>query len=58
MTSSGVTPDDSVWCHLCDPPHETSIAMIAIHLRDVHGVDPEDIANAESIDRTDPRDDA
>lgn len=51
-----VTGDDSVFCQLCAPPHETSIAMIATHLVEVHGVDPQDIADAEIVDYTDPRD--
>lgn len=45
-----VSPDDSVICGLCG--HETSIAMIVRHLDVEHGVDPEDISNAEVIDAT------
>jgi hypothetical protein len=56
MGGDTFTPDDSVYCHLCDPPHETSAAMIARHLEAVHGVDPQAIANAPIVDRTDPRD--
>ncbi len=51
-----VTPDDSVWCHICEPPRETSLAMIAIHLEKVHGIDPREIAEAPIFDSTDPRD--
>ncbi len=53
------TPDDSVFCALCDPPYETSIAMWPVHLRDVHGWTDDDlteIAVAPVIDATDPRD--
>jgi hypothetical protein len=46
------TPDDSVFCQLCEPPHETSIAMMSAHLVEVHGLDPDDIANAPIVDLT------
>lgn len=44
------TPDDPVMCGLCDK--ETSVAMIVIHLRDEHGIEPEEIANAPILDET------
>lgn len=50
-----VTPDDACWCRLCDPPYETSLAMIGLHLSDIHGIDPQDIVEAEVLDFTDPR---
>lgn len=43
-----VTGDDPVTCHLCGK--ETSVAMIARHLHDEHGIAYEDIADAEIID--------
>jgi hypothetical protein len=38
------TPDDPAVCYLCG--HETSVAMIAVHLEREHGITPEEIANA------------
>jgi hypothetical protein len=48
-----VTPDDPVTCGICG--HETSIAMIAVHLANEHDVDVSEIRDAPVIDRTDPR---
>lgn len=56
--SAHATPDDSVFCQLCDPPHETSVAMIVLHLAEVHGIDPDEIAYAPVLDATDPRDES
>lgn len=47
------TPDDPATCGLCG--HKTSIAMIATHLGLEHGIDPQEIADAEVLDGTDPR---
>lgn len=44
------TGDDPVLCHLCG--RDFSVATIARHLVDDHGIDPEDIANAEVVDST------
>ena len=44
------TPDDPMYCGICG--HETSIAMIAIHLRDEHDVDVSEISNAPIVDLT------
>lgn len=32
------TPDDPVYCNLCEPPYQTSLAMLGRHLTDVHGI--------------------
>ena len=42
------TPDDPVVCGICQ--HETSIAMIAVHLEREHGIDPSDLASAPIYD--------
>lgn len=42
--------DDPVLCGLCDK--STSVAMIARHLIEEHGLDPEEIANAPVYDMT------
>jgi hypothetical protein len=42
-----VTGDDAVTCAICQ--HESSIAMIAVHLEREHGIDPADIANAPVV---------
>lgn len=44
------TPDDPVTCGLCGK--ETSLAMIVIHLANEHGIDPQEIADAPVVDRT------
>lgn len=46
------TPNDWAWCNICVPPHETSLAMLPVHLRDVHGIPFEATAGAEVYDRT------
>lgn len=54
------TPDDSVFCNLCEPPHETSVAMFTAHLQRVHGWTDEQIGEmltAPVYDSTDPRED-
>jgi hypothetical protein len=45
-----VTPDDPVTCGICG--HETSIAMIVVHLANEHNIDPAEIASAPIIDQT------
>jgi len=45
-----VTPDDPITCRICG--HETSLAMIVIHLVNEHDIDPAEIASAPVIDRT------
>lgn len=57
-TPATPTADDSVYCRICDPPHETSIAMFAVHLASVHDWTQEQldgIAEAPVYDATDPR---
>lgn len=52
MSAQG-TPDDSVWCRICDPPYETSVAMLTIHFQRVHGWTDDDLEalkNAPIID--------
>lgn len=38
--------DDSCFCRLCEPPYETSLAMIQQHLVDEHGFDAAELAVA------------
>ena len=51
-----VTPDDSCYCNLCDPPKETSLAMLPYHLEHEHGIDPDDIASAPILEAPDDGD--
>ena len=46
------TGDDPVLCHLCGK--DTSVAMIAYHLFAAHGIDPDEWADAEVVDLTEP----
>jgi hypothetical protein len=50
MSAQG-TGDDTVYCNLCGK--ETSVAMIGIHLAEVHGYDADEIADAPIFDLTD-----
>ena len=45
------TGDDRVLCHLCGK--DTSVVMIGYHLFAAHGIDPDEIADAPIVDRTD-----
>jgi len=45
-----VTPDDPATCGICG--YETSISMIVVHLANEHDIDPDEIASAPIIDRT------
>jgi hypothetical protein len=47
------TPDDQVTCGICG--HETSIAMIGVHLANEHDVDLSEIKNAPIVDLTEGR---
>ena len=46
------TGDDPVLCHLCGK--DTSLAMIAYHLFAAHGIDPDEVAAAPTVDLTEP----
>ncbi len=44
------TGDDSVFCNLCEPPYETSAAMLLCHLVRVHEWGEEEIAQIADAD--------
>jgi hypothetical protein len=44
----GATGDDAAFCNLCG--RETSLAMLAVHLAEEHGIDPRELADAPVFD--------